>query len=542
MNATRPRAVSGPGPGATLHGAVGAQAGRSPHAVAVEFEGTTLAYEELEARANQVAHGLRRRGVGPETLVGIRAERSLALVVGLLGILKAGGAYVPLDPGYPADRLSFMARDAGVPLVLTQRALAGRVPVPGTGTGTGTEAGTEAGSEAGTLLLDDTSVWAAEPTGPPANLSGPAHLAYVIYTSGSTGRPKGVPNEHRGVINRLDWMQRAYGLGGHDAVLQKTPASFDVSVWEFFWPLMTGARLVLAAPGGHKDPAYLRDLIVRRSVTTAHFVPSMLAAFLQEPGIEEMTSLRRVICSGEALPPDCAREFLRRLPWSELHNLYGPTEAAIDVSAWHCRPEDLAGLTSVPIGTAIQNMRLYVLDGTGAPVALGEPGELHIGGVGVARGYLGRPGLTAERFVPDPSGPPGSRMYRTGDLARQDADGVVEFLGRLDHQVKLRGLRVELGEIDVALRSLARVRDGVVVLREDVPGDQRLVAYVVPTDGDEFDGPLARKELAAFLPDFMIPTAFVRLDALPLTPNGKLDRGALPAPVRRQRRPGTRRR
>ncbi|MFC8077826.1 amino acid adenylation domain-containing protein [Streptomyces sp. NPDC057307] len=505
----------------TLHDAFEEQAARTPRRIAVEYEGGTLSYGELEVRSNQVAHVLRQHGVGPEVLVGVCAERSPELVVGLLGVLKAQGAYVPLDPEYPTDRLSFMANDfvahdAEVPLVLTQRHLADKVP------------------GARVLLLDDASLWEAPTSAPPARRAGPADLAYAIYTSGSTGKPKAVLNGHRGVRNRIDWMQRTYGLTADDAVLQKTPTSFDVSVWEFFWPLMTGARLVLARPGGHRDPAYLRDLIVERSVTTAHFVPSMLGVFLQEPGIGSATSLRRVICSGEALPADTAREFTRRFPWSELHNLYGPTEAAIDVSAWHCHPAALEGRTSVPIGRAIQNMRLHVLDETGDAVAAGTRGELHIGGVGLARGYLGRPGLTAEKFVPDPLGLPGSRLYRTGDLASQDAEGVVEFHGRIDDQVKLRGLRVELGEIDAALRSLTWVRDAATVLREDVPGDQRLIAYVV-LDGDMLDSALTRKELGAFLPDFMIPTSFVPLRAFPLTPNGKLDRKALPAPVSRGR-------
>lgn len=520
----RPRRPRETGPARlTLHGPVAEQVMGSPHAVAVEFDGRTLSHAELDSRANQVAHGLRRRGVGTETLVGVCAERSLELVVGLLGVLKAGGAYVPLDPDYPSDRLAFMTRDAGAPVVLTQRHLAGRVPA------TGTEI----------LLLDDLSVWAGESTEAPAVPVEPDGMAYVIYTSGSTGRPKGVANTHRGVANRLDWMQRTYPLKGDDAVLQKTPASFDVSVWEFFWPLRSGARLVLAKPGGHRDPAYLRDLIIERAVTTMHFVPSMLSIFLREDGAENARCLRRVICSGEVLPVTVARDFVRRLPWSELHNLYGPTEAAIDVSAWHCRPEALAERTVVPIGTAIQNIDLHVLDPAGDRVPVGEPGELHIGGVGVARGYLGRLDLTAEKFVPDPFGSRGARLYRTGDLARWSPEGVLEFIGRIDHQVKVRGLRVELGEIEVVLRSLPDVRDAVVVVREDTPGDQRLVAYVVSATGAAIDEPIARKELRAVLPDYMVPTIFVCLPGFPLTPSGKLDRRALPAPVRRRRVKGS---
>ncbi|WP_229402064.1 non-ribosomal peptide synthetase/MFS transporter [Micromonospora okii] len=508
--------------GETLHGPIEERAAATPDAVALTFEGRGVTYAELNAAANRVAHRLRAAGVGPETLVGVCAERSVELVAGLLGVLKAGGAYLPLDPEYPADRLSFMVTDAAAPVVLTQEHLRGTLPDTG----------------ATVLVLDDAATWADQPATDPAPLAGPGNLAYVIYTSGSTGRPKGVPNTHRGIVNRLDWMQKAYRLGDDDAVLQKTPASFDVSVWEFFWPLRTGARLVLAKPGGHKDAGYLRDLLVSERVTTAHFVPSMLTVFLGEDGVEAATALRRVICSGEELPLASAVEFTTRLPWSELHNLYGPTEAAIDVSAWHCDPARLAGLTGVPIGAPIANLRLHVLDPAGNECPVGVAGELHIGGVGLARGYHRRPALTAERFVPDPfSGEPGARLYRTGDLARwvvapdgsPDAapGGVVEFLGRIDHQVKLRGLRIELGEIESALRGQPAVAEAAVIVREDTPGDKRLTAYVV---GDAEHAAL-KAALKETLPEYMVPAAFVTLDALPLSPNGKLDRRALPAPV-----------
>ncbi len=492
-------------PPGTLHGLVEAQVARTPDAPALTFRGESLSYRELDARANRVAHRLRELGVGPGTLVGVFANRSFELVAGLLGVLKAGGAYVPLDPEYPADRLAFMLDDAAAPVVLTQAGLRDTLP-PG---------------DATVVVLDDL-------TGPETRLdpeAGPDDPAYVIYTSGSTGRPKGVPNGHRGIVNRLDWMQRAYGLDGTDAVLQKTPASFDVSVWEFFWPLSTGARLVLAEPGGHKDAAYLRDLLVSERITTAHFVPSMLTLFLAEDGVETCTELRRVVCSGEELPLVAAREFTTRLPHCALHNLYGPTEAAIDVTAWHCTPEALAQVASVPIGAPIRNLRIYVLDRRGNPCPVGVPGELHIAGAGLALGYHNRPELTAEKFVPDPfhSG----RMYRTGDLASWRPDGTIAFLGRIDHQVKLRGLRIELGEIETALREQDGVRDAVVLVREDTPGDKRLVGYVV---GDADAGAL-RTALKLTLPDYMVPPSFVTLDELPLTPNGKLDRKALPAPV-----------
>ncbi|MFG3302960.1 amino acid adenylation domain-containing protein [Micromonospora chersina] len=500
----------------TLHGPIEERAAATPDAVAVTIEGRSITYAELNVAANRIAHRLRAAGVGPETLVGVCAERSVELVAGLLGVLKAGGAYLPLDPEYPADRLAFMVTDADAPVVLVQEHLRDVLPA----------------TAATVLALDDATVWADQPATDPAPTAGPEHLAYVIYTSGSTGRPKGVPNTHRGIVNRLDWMQKTYGLGADDAVLQKTPASFDVSVWEFFWPLRTGARLVLAKPGGHKDAGYLRDLLVAERITTAHFVPSMLTVFLAEEGVEAATALRRVICSGEELPLASAVDFTARLPWCGLHNLYGPTEAAIDVTAWHCDPARLAEVSGVPIGAPIANLRLHVLDPAGVECPVGVAGELHIGGVGLARGYHRRPALTAEKFVPDAfSGEPGARLYRTGDLARwvvgPDGTGVIEFLGRIDHQVKLRGLRIELGEIESALREQPGVTETAVIVREDSPGDKRLTAYLV--------GPAEHAALKAALketlPEYMVPAAFVTLDALPLTPNGKLDRRALPAPV-----------
>jgi amino acid adenylation domain-containing protein len=496
----------------SLAALVEAQVARTPQATAVTFEDATLSFAELNALANSVAHRLRRNGVGREDVVAICAERSLELVVGLLGILKAGAAYLPLDPEYPRDRLAFMLSDAAPAAVLTQRRLLDVLP--------------ETGKQP--MLLDDDL--RGEPTGNPEPLAGPDNAAYVIYTSGSTGRPKAVVTSHRSICNRLHWMQRQYALTSEDMVLQKTPVSFDVSVWELFWPLITGAGLTVARPGGHKDAGYLRDLIATAGITTVHFVPSMLAAFLAEDDIERCTSLRRVICSGEELPADLARRFVGLFS-AELHNLYGPTEAAIDVSHWHCRPELLDGLARVPIGHPIDNIRLYVLDDAMRLVPPGVPGELHIGGAGLARGYLRRPDLTAQRFVTDPFGQPGESLYKTGDLARHRSDGALEFLGRIDTQVKIRGQRVELGEIEVALREQRQpLRDAAVALREDRPGDQRLVAYVVPVNGEVPRTDELRAELKRMLPDYMVPTAYVTLDALPTTPNGKLDRAALPAP------------
>ncbi|HYO12245.1 MAG TPA: amino acid adenylation domain-containing protein, partial [Thermoanaerobaculia bacterium] len=365
----------------------------------------------------------------------------------------------------------------------------------------------------------------------------PDHLAYVIYTSGSTGRPKGAMNAHRGVVNRLAWMQAEYGLTADDVVLQKTPFSFDVSVWEFFWPLLTGARLVVARPEGHKDPGYLAGVIREQGITTLHFVPSMLAVFLEAPGIESCLSLRRVMASGEALPAASVRRFQERLGpvGAVLHNLYGPTEAAVDVTAFPLHPGYDA--LTVPIGWPIANVRMHLLDREMRPVPPGVQGELYIGGVALARGYHRRPALTAEKFVPDPFGASfgaaGARLYRTGDVARLREDGAIEYLGRTDDQVKIRGVRIELQEIEAVLRRHSNVGEAVVVARREEPGGPRLVAYVVLAAGAAFDVDGARAFLARSLPEAMVPADFVTLEAMPLSPNGKVDRKALPAPERR---------
>ncbi|MDB4970229.1 MAG: tycC2 [Myxococcales bacterium] len=486
-----------------VHELFEAQAAKTPDAIALELGDERLTYRALDERANQLAHHLQSLGVGPEVRVGICLDRSIDLVVGLFAILKAGGAYVPFDPSYPADRLAFMLDDAAVPVLVTDERLRARLPA----------------TAAQLVLLGGDHAFARQPTYAPPSRVAPDHLVYMIYTSGSTGRPKGACNAHRGVVNRLLWMQDAFALGEDDAVLQKTPFSFDVSVWEFFWPLMTGARLVVEKPEAHKDPRAIADTIVERGITTIHFVPSMLRAFLEEPGVERCTSLRRVVCSGEALPPELVALFHARLR-CELHNLYGPTEAAVDVTWWACARGAATGI--VPIGAPIANTRTYVLDASLQPLPPGIPGELYLGGVQVGRGYLMRPALTAERFVPDPfATQPGARLYRTGDLARWRGDGNLEFLGRIDHQVKLRGFRIELGEIESALAAIEGVRASVVVARQE-----RLVAYVV---GAATVSAL-RERLETTLPEYMVPSAFVMLDALPLSANGKVDRNALPAP------------
>jgi amino acid adenylation domain-containing protein len=448
----------------SLHEFIEEQVERMPDAPALIFESQQLTYRELNARANQLAHRLRELGVGPEKMVAVCAHRSVEMVVALLATVKAGGAYVPIDPDYPKARLSVMLEDADPPVLLTQEHLLDALPehaIP-------------------TVCLDrDWPIVAKSPESNLPVITTGKDQAYMIYTSGSTGKPKGVPNVHEGIVNRLLWMQSAYGLNGTDRVMQKTPYSFDVSVWEFFWPLMTGACLVVARPEGHKDPNYLIDLIRQQGITTMHFVPSMLRIFLEAEGVENCTSLRRVVCSGEALPFELQQRFFERLGGAELHNLYGPTEAAVDVSFWQCLPNPAS--TVVPIGKPVWNTQLYVLDSYLQPVPVGVPGELHIGGVQLARGYLKRPELTAEKFIRDPySKEPGARLYKTGDLARFLPDGNIEYLGRIDHQVKLRGFRIELGEIEATLDGHPGVMQSVVMAREDEPGDKRLVAYVVP--------------------------------------------------------------
>ncbi|MCL7425500.1 non-ribosomal peptide synthetase [Streptomyces sp. YS415] len=499
-----------PVPDTTLTALIAEQVARTPDATAVVFEGDRLSYAELDARAERVAGWLTRQGAGPGAVVAVALARSPDLVVALAAVLRAGAAYLPLDPGYPADRIAFMLADARPVAVLTDTATRSLLP------------------DAATVLTLDDPETLPPADGTPPTAVRPADPAYVIYTSGSTGRPKGVVVPHSAIVNRLLWTQAEYGLTTADRVLQKTPSSFDVSVWEFFWPLITGATLVVARPQGHLDPQYLARLIREQSVTTAHFVPSMLRAFLAEPEAARCTGLTRVLCSGEALSPDLVRGFHSLFGGAvELHNLYGPTEAAVDVTAWPC-PADGGGRDGVPIGRPVWNTSAYVLDAALRPVPAGVPGELYLAGPQLAHGYLGRSALTAERFVADPYGLPGTRMYRTGDLARRGADGVIEYLGRTDDQVKIRGFRIEPGEIEGVLAAHSDVRQAAVVARRDLAtdGDPMLVAY---TTGAA-DPVELRRHLAAALPEHMVPSAFVALDALPLTPSGKLDRRSLPAP------------
>ena len=492
---------------------------RTPGAVALAWEGGELTYRQLDDRANRLAGQLRHLGVGPDALVGVCLERGPALVVALLATLKAGGAYVPLDPDHPRDRLAGLLADAGVAAVLTDPGLAGRLPP----------------QSAPRLYLDADGAAEAAAGGDPRGAAGhpgrPAadNLAYVIYTSGSTGAPKGALNTHRGICNRLLWMQDALQLASDDRVLQKTPFSFDVSVWEFFWPLLCGARLVLARPGGQRDSGYLAGLIEATGITTVHFVPSLLAAFLDEPGLERCRDLRRVVCSGEALPAALAARAGERLPGAALYNLYGPTEAAVDVTWAACRPGERR--PGVPIGRPIANTQVYVLDRRLRPVPMGVLGELYLGGVGLARGYLGQPGLTAERFVPDPCGlQAGGRLYRSGDVGRWLPGGELEFVGRADGQAKVRGVRVEPGEVEAALTRHPEVREAAVLARADGGGPVRLVAYVVAAGPSGPGAEELRRFLGALLPDYLVPSAFVAVAALPRTPSGKVDRRALPEP------------
>ncbi|WP_262242666.1 non-ribosomal peptide synthase/polyketide synthase [Pseudomonas aeruginosa] len=482
------------------------QVERTPTAPALAFGEERLDYAELNRRANRLAHALIERGIGADRLVGVAMERSIEMVVALMAILKAGGAYVPVDPEYPEERQAYMLEDSGVQLLLSQSHL--KLPLA-------------QGMQR--IDLDQADAWLENhaENNPGIELNG-ENLAYVIYTSGSTGKPKGAGNRHSALSNRLCWMQQAYGLGVGDTVLQKTPFSFDVSVWEFFWPLMSGARLVVATPGDHRDPAKLVALINREGVDTLHFVPSMLQAFLQDEDVVSCTSLKRIVCSGEALPADAQQQVFAKLPQAGLYNLYGPTEAAIDVTHWTCVEE---GKDAVPIGRPIANLACYILDGNLEPVPVGVLGELYLAGRGLARGYHQRPGLTAERFVASPF-VAGERMYRTGDLARYRADGVIEYAGRIDHQVKLRGLRIELGEIEARLLEHPWVREAAVLA---VDGKQ-LVGYVVlESEGGDWREVLAA-HLAASLPEYMVPAQWLALERMPLSPNGKLDRKALPAP------------
>ncbi len=480
---------------------------KTPSATALQFEDQRLSYDAFDKAVNQLANFLQIKGLGTGDVVGVLVERSIDLLVSIHAVVRAGAAFLPLDAEFPDDRLDYMVSNAGAALVLHQSNLKDRCrkwPVE-------------------QLNLADAQLWANCSVLPPVVKSSPEDAAYILYTSGSTGRPKGVINTHQGIVNRLQWMQEALKLSADDVVLQKTPCSFDVSVWELFWPFMVGAKLVIAKPGGHRDPSYLCSLIQSEQVTVMHFVPSMLQLFLDEPAVVDCKSIRQIICSGEALPKLLQQRVFSSMN-CRLHNLYGPTEAAIDVTWWECDPK--SELPFVPLGKPVANTQLHVLDGSLEQVPVGVAGELCIGGVQVAQGYVNQPELTADRFIPDPFRV-GGTLYRTGDLARWSADGMLEYLGRLDHQVKIRGQRVELGEIEQVLLSHDSVREVVVTATTGPDGQGRLTAYVVPaTDTDRLA--LFAKER---LPAFMVPSRWVGLERFALNASGKVDRAQLPDPV-----------
>ena len=499
---------------ACVHELFERQAERAPEAVAVTFEGERLTYGELEDRANQLARHLRTLGVGPETPVALCLERSFDLVVALLAVLKAGGAYVPLDPEYPRERLRFMLEDSGARVILTREALLGELPP----------------ARVPVVCLDrDREVISRERASRPPAGTAAGNLAYVIYTSGSTGRPKGVANTHRGVVNLLAWMQRRFALTAADVVAQKTAYGFDVSVWEVFWPLAAGARMAVARPGGQRDRRYLAEWLAAEGVTLCHFVPPVLQFVLDGGGLDACRALRHVLCGGETLTPGLAERLRQALPAARIHHMYGPTEASVDALSWTC-PDDWQG-DALPIGHPVANMQAYVLDGNLEPLPVGAAGELYLGGVGLARGYLGRPGLTAERFLPHPAGPSaGARLYRTGDLARRRPDGSIVFAGRADDQIKLQGHRIELGEPAAVLSQHPKVASSVAVIAVAASGERQMVAYAARRGGQALEADELRDFLKARLPSYLVPSVFVVLDALPLGPNGKVDRKVLPPP------------
>ena len=482
------------------HRRIEEQARRHPGAPALLWEAGSLTFAELNERANRLAHHLRSLGVGPEVRVGVRLDRSPELVVAVLAVLKAGGAFVPLDPDYPEQRLAWMLAGSGAQVLLDRARLAA-----------------------------DAALIAACPAGDVEDDPYPENLAYVIFTSGSTGAPKGVGISHAALANYLSWLDATYPLGPADRLLLKAAFSFDVAVRELLWPAAAGAGLVIAAPGGQRDAAYLADLIARFEVSVANFVPSMLASFLDQD-LSRCAHLSRVLSGGEALPARLRDRFFARLASTSLHNHYGPTEATITATWWTCERGDER--RTIPIGRPLANVRALLLDRFLDPVPAGVPGALAVGGAGLARGYLGDPAATARVFVPDPhAAAAGGRLYLTGDLARRLPGGSLEFLGRGDDQVKVRGFRIEPAEIEFFLGESPRVASCAVAVHGDGAAERRLVAYVVPTDPrDGLAAAELREWLLARLPEHMVPAAFVRLEALPLTPGGKLDRRALPAP------------
>lgn len=490
------------------------QAERRPEAIALVFERQEVSYRQLDSRANQLARRLRERGVRSESRVGICVQRSVEMVVSMLAVMKASGAYVPLDPGYPSQRLDYMLEDSGAQVVITQERRKAELEATGKLV-VSVDGDRERINEHSEQRLDAEIL--------------PESLAYIIYTSGSTGKPKGVMTSHKAISNHLQWRHSAYPLDASDRFLHKASSSFDISVWEIFGTLIAGATLVMARPGGQQDSNYLAELMRDERITVAHFGPGMLEAMLKDAAIRECKSLNRVFCGGEAMPREMPARFYEELG-GRLINQYGPTEATVDATAHEC--EEGKMYERVPIGRPIANTEVYILSGKLQPSPVGVAGEVFIAGDGLARGYLNRPDQTAERFIPNPfSTEGGERLYRTGDLARYLIDGQIDYIARADNQVKIRGYRIELGEIESVLRQRQAITDVVVVVREDEPGDKRLVAYLASAGQPEATSNELRSYLQDKLPDYMRPAAFVWLQQMPLTSNGKIDRKALPAPA-----------
>ncbi|NLD94796.1 MAG: amino acid adenylation domain-containing protein [Fibrobacter sp.] len=488
------------------------QASKTPDTIALKFAADTLTYDQVNRYANQLAYKLRACGVTKESVVGVCFDRSFEMVISLMAILKAGGAYLPIDPDFPDERKQFIVSDAQLENIITQPSYK--------------DTFSNVKNAISFTLYDDwLKAYSGDNLAPVASCE---NAAYVIYTSGSTGTPKGAVNTHAGIVNRLLWMQDCFSLTETDVIIQKTPYSFDVSVWEFFWPLITGARLVIAQPDGHRDPQYIYNIILTEKITTIHFVPSMLQIFLETEHLSRLQSLRRVICSGEALPYVLQEQFFSKCT-CDLFNLYGPTEAAVDVTWWKCLRNDSRKI--VPIGKPIANIRIYILDEKMNQVPVGEPGELHIGGVGVARGYLNRPELTTSNFIRDCfSNKPHAQLYKTGDICRYLDDGAIEYLGRGDDQVKIRGFRIEPGEIEKTICSFDGVKAAVVVAKETSGKSEKILVGYLLADFEAIPVSALRKHMAKHLPEYMVPSKFVKLDSFPLNANGKVSKKALPEP------------
>jgi amino acid adenylation domain-containing protein len=500
----------------TIHQLFEEQVARTPDNDAVIYEEYTLTYRQLNEKANQLAWLLREKGVKPDHIVAIMVERSLEMIIGILGILKAGAAYLPIDPNFPQERVRTILQDSSTLIVLTCQAVYDKNPF----------------TYREHVIINQLLDGRYSSTNPPIK-NNPNDLIYVIYTSGSTGKPKGVLIEHQSVINRLNWMQKNYPITEADTILQKTTYTFDVSVWEIFWWSLQGAKVCLLPPDGEKDPNTIISRVQKNQVTTIHFVPSMLNVFLDylenQSNLDGLSSLRQVFCSGEALPPQYVNRFykilLRHNAEAKLYNLYGPTEATVDVSYYNCSSSKASEV--IPIGKPIDNTKLYIFNKDNQLQPVGIPGELYIAGDGLARGYINQPELTGEKFVMNPYQPE-ERMYRTGDLACWLLDGNIEFLGRIDHQVKIHGYRIELGEIESQLLQYETIIEAVVSDWTDLWGTKYLCAYIVAPS--ELNIPKLQEHLKKYLPHYMIPAYFIQLEKMPLTANGKIDRKALPNP------------